>query len=239
MTTLIVMPGTGSDADFVTRAFSRAAESIDARVCALEPAADLVENYRARLDQLADHFASTGEPFLVGGVSIGASIAANWILQAPGARHCIGVLAALPPWSGPAGDSVAAASAQITADAIERDGLEPTIAQMVLTSPEWLAAELSRSWRSLADHGLVEQLRVASTYVGPTLTQLAALPVPVGIAAAPDDPLHPIAVGRSWAQSIPHSVLREVHLTEFGRDERLLGDACLQAWQAASEKVPR
>lgn len=234
MTLLIVMPGTGSDADFAARVFGPAAASLSARLVALEPGPDLVGGYQRRLDELV----ATGEDFFVGGVSIGAAIAAAWTIRSPSARRCHGVLAALPPWSGEVGDSLAALSARITADAIERDGLEPTITHMSATSPAWLAAELSRSWRSLADRGLVEQLRAAASYTAPTESEMAGLPVPLGVAAAPDDPLHPIDVGRTWTRAVAHGALREVALTEFGPAEHRLGDACLAAWRDASARIP-
>ena len=234
MTVLIVMPGTGSDSDFVARAFGSAAVEIGARLIALEPESDLVDSYRRRLDTIA----AEESEVLVGGVSIGAAIAVDWALRSPFAGRCLGVLAALPPWSGPVGDSLAAMSAKITADAVERDGLEATIAQMAVTSPAWLAAELSRSWRSLADRGLVEQLRAAAGYTAPTTQAISRLPAPLGVAAAPDDPLHPIEVGRAWVAAARRSALREVPLTEFGPAEPLLGEACLEAWREASATAP-
>lgn len=230
MPTVIVMPGTGSDADFAARVFGTAAHAAGARLVALEPESDLVGGYRRQLDE----FAADSDEVIVGGISIGAVIALDWVLQSPLADRCTGVLAALPPWTGAPGDCMAALSARLTADSVERDGLEPTIASMIATSPAWLADELSRSWRALASRGLVGQLRAAAGHTAPDLDQLAALPVPVGIAVAPDDPLHPAAVGRAWAHAAPHAAVREVPLTEFGLAEHLLGEACLTAWRAAS-----
>ncbi|EGD53969.1 hypothetical protein [Gordonia neofelifaecis] len=234
MTTLIVMPGTGSDADYAARAFGPAAASLGARLIALEPESDLVGGYLDRVDEIAQ----TDDDVLVGGVSIGAAIAVEWVLRSVYAHRCIGVLAALPPWSGSPGDSLAALSARITADSIEGDGLEATIAQMAATSPAWLATELSRSWRSLADRGLVAQLRAACSYTAPTEDDVASLPVPLGVAAAPDDPLHPIAVGRAWVARAARASLSAVPLTEFGPAEHRLGDACLAAWRTASAAAP-
>ncbi|MGI6796346.1 alpha/beta hydrolase [Gordonia sp. LUNF6] len=234
MTTLIVMPGTGSDADYAARVFGPAAASIGARLVSLEPESDLVNSYSTRLDQVA----AEGDDLLVGGISIGAAIAVEWALRSPLAQHCRGVLAALPPWSGPAADSLAALSARLTADAIERDGLAAAVAQMVRTSPAWLGAELSRSWRSLADRGLVEQLRAAAAHTAPAESELSALTVPLGVAAAPDDPLHPVEVGRAWAAYAPRAAVRAVPLTEFGPAPHRLGDACAAAWRDASAAAP-
>ncbi|WP_132993530.1 alpha/beta fold hydrolase [Gordonia zhaorongruii] len=232
MPTVIVMPGTGSDADYVHRAFAPAAASIGARIICLEPDANLVESYLTRLDSIA----SGTDRVLVGGVSIGALTAVRWALESPLAQRCDGVLAALPPWSGDPAGSAAAWSAGTTADSIENQGIERAVATMVGGSPEWLGAELSRSWRRLYPRGLVTQLRAAASTSGPELDDLARLDVPLGIAVAPDDPLHPDDVGRAWATAAPYAVLQETRLTEFGPEEQRLGDSCLRAWQEATRR---
>ncbi|GAA4642135.1 alpha/beta fold hydrolase [Gordonia humi] len=229
MTTVIVMPGTGSDADFVARVFGPAARAAGLEPTCLEPTADLVPDYLSRIDA---HVAR-GERVVVGGVSIGAAVALRWALDERNADHCDGVLAALPPWSGAPDGSIAAASARLTADGLDRDGLDATIDAMVATSPDWLGAELSRSWRSLHGRGLVDQLRAASTFTAPTLADIAGLRVPLGVAVAPDDPLHPASVGRAWVDAAPRAALVETPLSAFGPDERRLGDACWSAWLRA------
>lgn len=166
-------------------------------------------------------------------MSIGAAVALRWALDERNADHCDGVLAALPPWSGAPDGSIAAASARLTADGLDRDGLDATIDAMVATSPDWLGAELSRSWRSLHGRGLVDQLRAASTFTAPTLADIAGLRVPLGVAVAPDDPLHPASVGRAWVDAAPRAALVETPLSAFGPDERRLGDACWSAWLRA------
>ncbi|GEE02621.1 hypothetical protein nbrc107696_30670 [Gordonia spumicola] len=235
MRTVIVMPGTGSDADFVRRVFHRRAAVTGAELHCLEPDADLVASYLTRIDAIAER----SESVIVGGVSIGAAIAVSWALDPGRAARCDGVLAALPAWSGAPGDSVASVSARLTAESIENDGLEPTVSAMVAGSPDWLGAELARSWRSLHPRGLVAQLRAASTFVGPSLTDIASLTVPLGVAVAPDDPLHPADVGRAWAAAAPRGAVVETPLTEFGPDERLLGDACFAALADAASGAAR
>ncbi|WP_026917778.1 hypothetical protein [Gordonia shandongensis] len=229
MTTLIVMPGTGSDADYAQRAFASAAASLGARLIALEPESDLVASYLDRLD----HHVSRTDSVFVGGVSIGAVIALDWALRTEMIDRCRGVLAALPPWTGSPDDSVAAASARLTADSLADDGLESTVTQMVATSPAWLGAELSRSWRALHSRGLQTQLRMAATHVAPDVDAIAALTVPLGVAAAPDDPLHPIAVADEWVRAAPHAGSATVGLDEFGPEPRRLGEACVRAWRSA------
>ncbi|AVM00521.1 alpha/beta hydrolase [Gordonia iterans] len=231
MRTVIMMAGTGSDDDYLRRSFGPAVAAAGGALRALPPTARLIEDYTTALDDAAAQARADGQQIVVGGVSIGAVVAVRWVLDRRGA-DCAGVLAALPPWSGPAGDSLAALSARLTADAIERDGLEPTVAAMAASSPEWLAAELSRSWRALAARDLVGQLRTAARYPAPTPDQIAHLTVPMAVVGAPDDPLHPIAVARSWAEAAPRAALVESPLTEWGPREHRLGRACLSAWRS-------
>lgn len=224
---LVALPGTGSDADYARRAFGPAAELLGLELVTPQPADDLIAGYRAALDAAA----KTCGRILVAGVSIGASVGIRWALDdaACGRAACAGVLAALPPWSGAADSSVAAASATATAAALRADGLDRTIDRMVTTSPEWLGAELARSWRALYP-ALIGQLTAAAGYRGPTLAELAALSVPLAVTAAVDDPLHPIDVGRSWAQSAPRAELVEVTLAQWGADPGVLGDTTARAW---------
>ncbi|MFE0747347.1 alpha/beta hydrolase [Gordonia sp. NPDC058843] len=218
-TALVAIPGTGSDADHVTRSFRRAAADLDVELIALEPTASLIDGHRRGLARAARAHPSV----LVGGVSIGAAIALEWALH-DGGRQCSGVLAALPAWSGDARPAPAAASAAATAESLERDGLEATIAAMARSSPDWLAAELSRSWRRLHP-GLAGTLREAAGYRAPVPAEIAGLAVPIAIVGAPDDPVHPIAVAREWHAAAPRSVLTEVTLDDWGRDPGVLGNS--------------
>ncbi|MFT4127005.1 MAG: alpha/beta hydrolase [Gordonia sp. (in: high G+C Gram-positive bacteria)] len=233
---LVALPGTGSDADFVRRAFGPAATDLGIELIAAQPAdGDLVEGYRAQLDEAARQHAH----LLVGGVSLGAAISLDWALRdARAAGCCVGVWAALPAWSGnpcpPAGNPVPAALAALaTADAVAREGLEPVITAMAASSPGWLAAELTRSWRALHP-GLITQLRSAAHYVAPTTAQIAALPVPLALIAAADDPLHPVEVAREWAQAAPVAGLVEVGLDDWGAEPSLLGHTCARSWRRLS-----
>jgi hypothetical protein len=55
----------------------------------------------------------------------------------------------------------------------------------------------------------------------------------MGIAAAVDDPIHPVAIGMEWAAAAPHAALRTVTLDQIGADPAALGAACLAALDAA------
>ncbi|MGV9673183.1 alpha/beta hydrolase [Gordonia sp. NPDC003504] len=229
---LVVMPGTGSDADFARRAFGAAAARMGVELIALQPEEDLLGGHRRRLDESAERYGR----ILVGGISIGAAIALDWALgrggsdRAPdGSDRCAGVWAALPAWSGVGDWTLAAQSAAATARALRIDGLEATIAAMRHGSPTWLGAELTRSWRALYP-GLVGQLEQAARYRAPTVDDIAHLAVPLAITAAADDPLHPLEVAEHWCAAAPKAHLVRVGLHEWGQNPSVLGRSCARAW---------
>ena len=70
--TVVLLPGTGSDDDYVYRAFSTALHDVGATVVTPPPQPErLIDGYLSELDNAA----RTG-PIAVGGVSIGAAVAA-------------------------------------------------------------------------------------------------------------------------------------------------------------------
>ena len=227
---LVAMPGTGSDADFISRAFGPACTDLGIELIALDPTDDLIDGHRQRLTEVAAQY----RHILVGGVSIGAALAVEWALG--NSARCDGVWAALPAWSGPATDALAAASAAATAALLRADGLAPSIQSMRSSSPAWLADELERSWSALHP-GLVSQLEQAARYCAPELDAIADLGAPLGLVAAPDDPLHPLDVAASWAAAAPRAQLIQVTLNEWGHHPELLGRACASAWEAASAQA--
>ncbi|MDZ4268882.1 MAG: alpha/beta hydrolase, partial [Mycobacterium sp.] len=189
--TTVLLPGTGSDDDFVYRAFSAALHDAGAVVVTPAPQPDrLVEGYRADLDS-----AARSAPIAVGGVSIGAAVAAAWALAHPG--RVVAVLAALPAWTGPPDAAPAAVAARLTAEMLRRDGLVSATGQMQASSPPWLAEELTRSWVGQWP-SLPDAMDEAARYVAPTSRQLEALAVPMGVVSATDDPVHPVEVGIEW-----------------------------------------
>jgi len=222
----VLLPGTGSDEHYLRRAFAAPLRDAGAvlRAVAPEPAA-LVDGYLRALDEAA----ATHGRVAVGGVSLGAAVATNWALDHP--RRAVAVLAALPPWIGAPGDAPAAASAQHTAMMLRRDGLSAATAAMRSSSPAWLARELTRSWDRQWP-ALPDAMQEAAAYSAPTIDQLHRLDVPLGVAAAPDDPIHPSRVAVEWVSSAPRAALREVSLTAFGPRPELLGAACLRALAA-------
>lgn len=221
----VLLPGTGSDDEYLTRAFADPLRAVGARVVAVRPEpAALLAGYVRALQQ-----AAAGGPIAVGGVSLGAAVAAGWALEHP--SDVVAVLAALPPWTGAPGEAPGAVSARYTAAELRRAGLAATTAAMRASSPPWLADELARSWqRQWPD--LPEALEEAAGFIAPDAAGLSRLQAPMGVAAAPDDPIHPLAIAQQWVAAAPRAALRTVTLERLGADPAALGRACLDALSA-------
>ncbi|HEY5854288.1 MAG TPA: alpha/beta hydrolase [Aldersonia sp.] len=224
--TAVLLPGTGSDALFARAAFGPALDAAGIAAVAVDPdPRRLVGSYRAALDDAA----ATSANVLACGISIGAAVALDWAFRHP--ERTVAVLAALPAWTGdPAGPPAAPAAlaAAHTAGALRESGLEAVTAAMRASSPSWLAQTLARSWASQWPD-LPDALTEAATYCAPDESALRAVRVPVGIAAASDDPVHPYAVAQQWAGLIPRCGLSAVTLDAIGADPAVLGRACVAA----------
>lgn len=222
--TAIMLPGTGSDDVFVRSVFEIPLAAVGVRTLAPAP----VPGDRLALAGLAalDTAAEDG-PVLVGGVSFGAHLAAEWAVANPG--RCAGLVVALPAWHGPPGDAPAAKSALASARDVRRRGLRGTLDDVAATAPPWLAEELDRAWSSYGDE-LVASLELAASRPAPTLERLAELRVPVGIAACVDDPIHPATAADEWAAALPRAAVRRTRLDVVGVDPEALGRAAVLAW---------
>jgi hypothetical protein len=139
------------------------------------------------------------------------------------------VVLVLPAWTGAPG-AVAAATAA-SADLVERLGTDGALA-VAGTAVGWVAAELAAAWPAYGDE-LAASLRAAAAAPGPSPAELAALPVPAGLVAFPDDPLHPAAVAHDWAAAIPRAAVRELPLAAPALDRSILGATALAALAAA------
>lgn len=221
--TTVLLAGTGSDDDYVYRAFSGALHDAGAIVVTPAPQPSrLIAGYVDALDEAARGDA----PIAVGGVSIGAAVSTAWALKHP--HRTVAVLAALPAWSGAPGDAPAALTARHSARQLRTDGLGATVAAMQAGSPAWLAAELTRSWLAQWP-ALPDAMDEAAAYVAPTVEELGTLTVPMGLVAAVDDPVHPVDVAVEWASAARQAVLHTVTLDEMGADPARLGAACVAA----------
>lgn len=219
---VVLLAGTGSDDDYVYRAFSAALHDVGATVVVPAPQPDrLIDGYLEELDN-----ASRTGTIAVGGVSIGAAVAATWALAHP--TRTAAVLAALPAWTGAPDNAPAALMARNSAHVLRRDGLASALSQMRASSPAWLADELTRSWISQWP-ALPDAMDEAAAYVAPTTAQFETLAVPMGVAAATDDPVHPVEVAFEWVTAAPKAALHTVTLDAMGADPAVLGRASLTA----------
>lgn len=224
----VLLPGTGSDDDYLRRAFGEPLRQCGARPVPVRPAPrGILAGYRRALTD-----AAAAGPIAVGGVSLGAAVAAAWALAHP--DRTVAVLAALPPWTGDPGSAPAAVSARYTAAELRRHGLDAVTDAMRASSPAWLAGELARSWRRQWPD-LPDALDQAAGYPAPTADQLRGMEPPMAVVGAPDDLVHPLEVAREWAAAAPRSALRVIGLDQFGPDPAALGRACLAALTAATE----
>lgn len=231
--TTVLLPGTGSDDDYVHRAFSGPLQGVGAMLITPAPQPGrLIDGYVAALNAALDN--APRSVIAVGGVSIGAAVAATWALTHP--DRTVAVLAALPAWTGDSSAAPAAHAARYTAAQLRRDGLEATTDQMRASSPPWLADELARSWR-VQWPKLPDAMEEAAAYLAPSSAELATLSPPLGVVAAVDDPIHPLQVGVDWVTAAPHAALRTVTLDEFGANTAALGAACLAALAEAGESA--
>jgi pimeloyl-ACP methyl ester carboxylesterase len=229
----VLLPGTGSDEIFVRSVFTAPLAAVGLRLSAPRPpaGAHLAEGSLAALDAAADE---AGEPILVGGISFGAHLATEWAIRNP--ARCAGVLAALPAWSGPPAGAPASLAAGLTADLVRREGIDRALALSTEGVAPWLAAELDRAWRRHGD-GLAAGLLAAAGRPAATVATLRSLQVPVGIAACVDDPVHPVAVARTWAAALPRAAACETSLTALGADRESLGRAATLAWLRARSRA--
>lgn len=226
--TAVLLPGTGSDEAFVRDVFAGPVAAAGLRLVAPVPrhGPGLARAHLAALDA-----AAARGPIVVGGISLGAHLAAEWALANPG--RCAGLLLAMPAWHGAPGDAPAALAARAGADAVDADGLAATLAAATDGVPGWLARELDRAWRR-AGAGLAGSLRVAVDRPAPTLAALGAVTAPAGVATCTDDPVHPVDVARAWAGALPRAALATVTFAELGADRSSLGRAALAALDRAA-----
>jgi len=245
----VVLPGAGSSAEFVRRAFARPLREAGYALVAPAPVPgpDLVAASFRALDAAAAEYGPRLR--LVGGVSLGAHTAVRWTAARataapapvatdrpapaagapPGCPELDGLVLALPAWTGAPG-AVAAATAA-SADLVERLGTAAALAAAG-TAVGWVAAELAAAWPAYRD-GLAASLRAAAAAPGPTLAELAALPVPAGLVTFADDPLHPAAVAHEWAAAIPRAAVRELPLVAPAAGRSVLATTALAALAAA------
>jgi hypothetical protein len=229
-----VLPGAGSTADFVTRAFGPPLAGAGYALVTGDPVAgpEVVARALAGLDEAVRRYRAR----LAGGVSLGAQVAVRWAAASPAAADLDGLLLALPAWSGPPG-AVAAASAAAATE-VEAHGAAGALRRAGGTGVRWVLDELAAAWPGYGAD-LPATLRAAAGSSGPTPAGLARIGVPAGLAAFVDDPLHPLAVAEQWVSAFPRAALERLRLADPGSDRAVLGAATLRALQRAAAAPAR
>jgi pimeloyl-ACP methyl ester carboxylesterase len=238
----VVLPGSGSTAEFVARAFAAPLAATGHALVTADPPAgrpedpDPAASWGLALDALAAR-----EPLaLVGGVSLGAHAAARWASRRPGATG--GLLLVMPAWTGPP-DAVAAVSGT-TADEIDRLGVDVLLARLRALTVEtaeigqageasWVVDELHTAWRRRGRAALVAELRGVAASPGPDAGELRRITVPCGVVALSGDPLHPETVAYAWTAELPRAGLVTVDHPAVAADRAVLGSAALRALTGA------
>lgn len=228
----VVLPGTGSDARFAADAFSAALAAVGTSVHAVDPdPTRVVASYDEALDAAARQYGR----IIVGGISIGAAVAAAWSTR--NTDRVTAVMAALPPWLGTPDNAPAALSARLTSHRLTTEGLESTTAAMVSSSPPWLAETLGRSWAAQWPD-LPAALNEAAAYTALDVAQLRGVRTPTAVIGAIDDAVHPYEVAETWHQEIPRATLSTVRLADIGDDPAVLGRLAVAGLQSLLDQPP-
>ncbi|MEK9664856.1 MAG: hypothetical protein VW082_09585 [Candidatus Nanopelagicales bacterium] len=194
------------------------------RVQTLDDRTGDVGSLMARLDTVAPHVD------LAVGVSLGAHALARW---AAGRPKGPALLLCLPAWTGEP-DEVARAT-EGTAQRLTVLGRQALLQEMpddAHYGPGRVADLVRLGWGSYGDRELVDALAAAAHQRGPTTTELATIITRTAVLGWPDDALHPDAVARLWAKSIPAARYFAAH----SLDPIALRRACHQAIRWLAER---
>lgn len=224
---------------FVRGAFERPLTTLGMRLGAPSPVPGrgLVDGCLRAFDTAAecpaDDRADSATPprIVVGGVSLGAHLAAFWAARNP--HRCAGLFAVMPGWLGAPGDAPAAISARVGAESVRTRGLDEALAAAVDGVPRWLAEELLRSWPRYGDE-LAATLETAAECDAPSAETLARLRIPAVVVGCTQDPVHPADVAARWADALPMCAHREVSFDALSADREVLGRAVADGWRSMS-----
>lgn len=230
----VIAHGVGSSPRFIREAFAAPLAAAGYRLVAYhlrghgdstplpDPADHDLDRHVADLDAVA---AAVGAR-LVGGVSLGAHIAATW---AADREDLDGVLLCLPAWTGRATPGVGPHAA--VADTVRRGGLTALVATVRQdpSLPDWLRDLLLRDWATHPADSLVAALIALDGGQAPDAETLRRIRVPAGVVGWPEDPGHPLEVARAWAEQLPRAALRCTSLDAVGAGRTALGAAAVRA----------
>lgn len=233
----VLLPGTASTGDFVAATFGPALTAAGYALVTGDPprGPDPLTAWYGQLGAAVRRY----RPLLVGGISLGAHLAARWLVENgrgtvraadPYGAGIRGLVVALPGWLGrPGADTPAAALSRAGALAVRRDGLAATLARTRAQTPGWLGAELVSGWSRYRPDELVDTLLAAASAAAPDAAGLARIRTAAGVVGFVDDPVHPAGIARDWARLLPHAGHRELPMAAIAADPGRLGAAALAA----------
>lgn len=170
--------------------------------------------------------AETCDAVVIGGVSLGAHVALAHLARGGGADAAF---ACLPAWTGRAvpGEGPHAA---VAAD-VARAGIPAMIAQLHADAslPDWLRDTLVTDWSVHHPASLAAALTSLDGGLAPTEAELRGLAVPTAVVGWPDDPGHPEAVARAWAEWLPGGRAVEASMDEMDTGVDHLGEVTARA----------
>lgn len=249
---LILIAGSGSTTDFLTRAFGSAALQYG---LSLHPYAvrstDPLEDGLEYFDGL-----QPGPRDIVGGVSVGAHLAARWAAtRHAGNPSAPGLLAVMPGWTG-APDQVAAVTVR-SAYQLRSMGTKRVIEQLRAeerrtgamdqrsdttgqrcdatsqrsgsTGRRWVVDELAAAWPTYGDQ-LAGVLTACGRLAGPTEAELRAIAGQSVVLSLTDDPMHPLSTATVWTAHLGRATLRTLTSAQVGSDRASLGRTALAAF---------
>lgn len=192
--------GAGSTAEFVVRTFGAALGELGIEVASWD------RPHSSSYDEdVVDFEVHAQGAQIVGGVSYGAHLAAQWSARG---HSCQNLLLALPAWIGPA--SGAAVMTSATGDEIADNGIADTLRRVDRDAPAWVAREMHAAWSTYDDAALAQALHTAGSAPAPTESELRGIETPAIVLGMTDDPFHPIEIAHQWAELLPNAVLVEV-----------------------------
>ena len=228
--------GMGSSARFMAAAFAAPVVRAGWRLVAYDLRGHGASSPARRVEQhhldvhaadLASVVASVAGPVtVVGGVSLGAHAA---VRAASNGVVTEMVLACLPAWIGTATPGRGPHAA--TAARIATEGTAPMIAALrtdEVLAP-WLRATLLADYPRHDPASLDAALRSLDGAEAPSYSELRGLRSPLVVLGWPDDPGHPLAVARRWADLAPRSSQLTLTIRSLDVAVTRLGAAAVKA----------
>jgi pimeloyl-ACP methyl ester carboxylesterase len=232
---VVVAHGVGSSARFVVEAFADPVLAAGARLVTYDlrghgASTAVRDPGHHRLDDHVGDLAAVVAslpvpPIVVGGVSLGGHAAVRAAARGVAASA---VLACLPAWTGPA-DVGTGPHAAVAAE-VRRVGIGTVIERLRgdRSMPAWLRDTLVTDYCRHDAASLTAALVALDGGGAPTEDELRDLgDVPLAVLGWPDDPGHPIAVARRWAELAPHARCARLEIADLGATRARLGEAAV------------